>query len=95
MKKKDIAVAVKYDPAVSDAPKVMASGQGTIARKIMDIAEENGIPIQESPELAATLAAVPHGENIPVETFGIVADIITFLMKSDQKLAKKINNQKS
>jgi len=42
-----LAAAIKYDSIRDGAPKVTARGRGTIAEKIIEIAEENGIPIKK------------------------------------------------
>jgi len=72
----NIAVALQFDG--KNAPKVTATGNGLIADKIVDIAEEHDIPLQENPELAAVLAQVPLGDEIPSELYSTVAEVIAF-----------------
>ncbi|MCF8106197.1 MAG: EscU/YscU/HrcU family type III secretion system export apparatus switch protein [Desulfohalobiaceae bacterium] len=73
------AVALLYDRKESQAPVVAASGQGELAGKILKIAEEAGIPIQEDPDLVEVLARVPLGEEIPAEVYQAVAEILVFV----------------
>jgi len=72
----NIAVALQFDS--KNAPKVSATGNGLIADKIVEIAEEHDIPLQENPELAAVLAQVPLGDEIPNELYSAVAEVIAF-----------------
>lgn len=72
----DLAVALRYDGR--DAPRVAAAGRGELAARIERIAREHGIPLREEPELAAALAQVPPGEEIPRELYVAVAEVLAF-----------------
>lgn len=86
------AVALKYDPSQSDAPKVAAKGQGMLADRILETARENGIPIQEDPALVEVLSKLDLDQQIPPELYNLVAEILTFIYRSD-KLAEKGGNR--
>lgn len=73
------AVALLYDRKKDDAPVVAASGQGAVADKILEIADDAGIPVQEDPDLVEILARVPVGDEIPVEVYQAVAEILAFV----------------
>lgn len=74
------AVAVKYDPDVSDAPRVVAKGQDFIALRIKDVAKENEIQIVENKPLARSLyESVDVGQGIPPELYQAVAEVIAFV----------------
>ena len=85
------AVALKYDPSQSDAPRVVAKGQGFLADKILDTAKENGIPIQEDPALVEVLSKLDLDQQIPPELYNLVAEILSFIYRSD-KLAERGKN---
>ena len=75
-----IAVALKYDPAQSDAPVVLAMGQRKIAERIKAIAKAQGIPTIENKPLArALLASARVGTSIPAELYVAVAEILAFV----------------
>jgi flagellar biosynthesis protein len=78
------AVALLYDRQKSGAPIVKASGQGELAGKILAVAEEAGIPIHEDPDLVEVLAGVPLEDEIPVELYQAVAEILSFVYKLNQ-----------
>lgn len=76
-----IAIALRYDSERDRAPVVVAKGKGTIAEKIMQIAEENGVPVIRKPELARTLySVVDVGDEIPPEFYKAVAEVIALIM---------------
>jgi flagellar biosynthesis protein len=74
-----LAAAIKYDGAGDNAPKVTVSGRGIIAEKIIAIAEENGIPIKNDPDLVQVLSKLKVGAEIPVELYRAVAEILAFV----------------
>lgn len=83
-KSRKLAVALQY--AEGDrAPKVIASGAGEIAKRILDLAHEHNIPIRSDHALADILSQVRVGEQIPPETYKVVAEILAFLYKTDLK----------
>jgi len=74
------AVAIRYQPTdASSAPKVVASGRGWIAEKILEVAFAHGVKVREDPDLAEILAAVDLDEEIPVEAFIAVAEILRYV----------------
>jgi flagellar biosynthesis protein len=91
MQKKTIskAVAILYDENKGAAPQVVASGQGIIAQKIIATAEEAGIHIQEDPDLVELLAKVPLGDEIPVELYQTVAEVLAFVYQVNNKFKEK------
>ncbi len=52
------AIALKYNHNKDRAPKVIAKGKGEIAKKIIEIAKENKIPLYEDRGLAQVLEAL-------------------------------------
>ena len=78
----ELAIALEYDPADHDAPRVIAKGAGYIAERIREIAGENGIPIVRKPDLAQVLfRTVEVGRTIPVELYKAVADILAYVYR--------------
>ncbi|WP_075217022.1 EscU/YscU/HrcU family type III secretion system export apparatus switch protein [Mongoliimonas terrestris] len=75
-----VAVALRYD--APNAPSVVASGRGHLAAAILAKAEEAGVPVDENPALAEALAALPVGDEIPVELYRAVAAVIGFVLQT-------------
>ncbi len=82
------AVALGYDPNEDGAPKVIASGKGALAEKIIEQAKENKIPVHEDSKLADTLSRLEIGEMIPPELYEVVAEILVFVDAMDKIKAK-------
>jgi len=82
----NIAVALKYDGSVMNAPQVVASGKGFIAEKIIEAAREFDIPVESDPVLAEALSQMDLGQEIPPELYQVVAEILVFIMETDRKL---------
>ena len=81
------AVAIQYKEKEMNAPKVVAKGMNMVAKKIKEIAKENGVTIVEKPELARELyKKVNIGNVIPEELYQAVAEILAYVYK-----AKKAN----
>lgn len=87
----DKAVAILYDENTGQAPKVVASGQGEVARKIIAIAEEAGIHIQEDHNLVELLAKIPLGDEIPTELYQTVAEVLSFVYQVNEKFKNKLS----
>ena len=82
------AVALKYVPKVDRAPKVTAKGSGLVAEKILELAKQHGVPIQEDPVLVQILAQLDFYQEIPPSVYGVVAEILAFIYKMNQKYRK-------
>jgi len=79
-----IAVALSYNPIDNyTAPEVVASGRGLIAEQILKLAFEHGVKVHEDADLAEILTALEIGEEIPVEAFIAVAEILRYVYASD------------
>lgn len=72
------AAAVRYRHGEDDAPRMVACGGGDIARQIVEIARECGIPIEEDGDLLHLLEQLDLGEEIPPELYTMVAEILAF-----------------
>lgn len=76
------AVALKYDPATSAAPVVVAKGMHLIAQRIREVAQEHGIPVIENPPLCrAIYKAARTGQEIPPDLYEAVAAILAFVYR--------------
>jgi len=88
-KSPDKAIAILYNENDAAAPRVVASGKGVIAEKIIATAREAGIHIQEDANLVELLAKVPLGEQIPVELYQTVAEVLAFVYRMNEKFKDK------
>lgn len=77
------AVALEYEPS-DKAPKVIASGRGYLAEKIINTAEEENIPIHQDAKLTKSLENIEIGEFIPQELYQVVAEVLVFVDAMDK-----------
>ncbi|MCI8599395.1 MAG: type III secretion protein [Lachnospiraceae bacterium] len=75
------AVALKYDENKHAAPIIVASGMGYMAEKIVEVANENGVPIYEDNSLATVLTQLNLGAEIPPELYQAVVDIYAYFLR--------------
>ena len=81
------AVALEYEPG-DMAPKVIASGQGKLAERIIEVAKEADVPVHQDAKLAESLSILDIGEYIPPELYNIVAEVLVFVDSMDKIQAK-------
>lgn len=79
------AVALGYKPAKDQAPRVIAKGLGSLAQKIVDIAKENKIYVQEDPLLFNSLYKLQLGEEVPVKLYKVIAELLAFVFRINKK----------
>jgi len=73
------AVALRYDEDGGAAPRVVASGVGEVAQRILDTAAESGVPIQSDTDLVELLSTCELHAEIPVELYDAVAQLLAWL----------------
>lgn len=76
------AVALKYDPDGSGAPRVVAKGKDLIAARIREIAAENRVPLFAAPPLARALyRSTKLGQEIPGALYSAVAQVLAYIFQ--------------
>ena len=84
MKKEDKikkAVALKYERGKDAAPKLVAKGRGPLAEKILALARQNKIPIEQDSTLMEALYRLDINEEIPEELYQVVAELLAFIYR--------------
>lgn len=91
--KRSRAIALKYEEG-ERAPKVIASGAGEIAKRILQLAKDNEVPVKRDDTLVELLAKLDLGCQIPEETYQAVAEILAFLYRTDLDWQKRKARQR-
>lgn len=81
------AVALEYDPH-DEAPKIIATGKGILAEKIIEKAKEANVPVHQDGKLAGTLSKLEIGDMIPPELYEAVAEVLIFVDAMEKIRAK-------
>ncbi|KKC38802.1 hypothetical protein WH87_07830 [Devosia epidermidihirudinis] len=85
LKPRSVAVALQYEKGSREAPRVVASGRGLVADRIVALAEENGVVIEANPVLAEALSGVEIDDSIPLELYEAVAVVIGYVLRVGAK----------
>ena len=73
------AVALQYG-AGDNAPVIVASGQGYLAEKIVELAADNGVPIYEDNSLSTILTQLQLGQEIPSDLSQAIVEIYVYFL---------------
>jgi flagellar biosynthetic protein FlhB len=88
------AVALGFDFATMEAPRMLAKGRNLLAEEIKAEARWAGVPIIENPPLARSLyRSVEVGQPIPVDLYAAVAAILAYLYR--QRLEAEMRERRS
>lgn len=79
-----MAAALHYEDSDNGAPKVTASGKGQVAAKIIQLAKERSIPIEEDMSLVAELIDMDLGENVPPQLYSVIAEILLLIERMEK-----------
>ena len=82
------AVALGYQKEKQLAPKVLASGKGENAAKIISLAKQHGVPIKEDEDLIEILSKLDLGDEIPPNMYKAVAEVFVFIYQIANKTEK-------
>ena len=86
-----LAVALRYDPEVADAPVVVAMGSRKLAERIRRVALESGVPVIENrPVARALFATAKVGRPIPPALYVAVAEILAFVFRQRGNVANAV-----
>ena len=80
-----LAAAIKYDAKKDRAPKITAKGRGLIAEKIIALAKQHDIPVKEDPHLVQILYRLDLDEEIPIELYRAVAEVLAFVYSLNEQ----------
>jgi len=84
------AAAISYDPGEQDVPVLAAFGEGYLAKKIVEVAQESGIPVLPDPSLSSMLSKISVGDEISPELYEAVAKVLAFVSEVDRSYGEKI-----
>lgn len=80
------AVALRYDQQKDAVPRVVASGRGPLAERIVDVAREHDIDIYEDPDLIELLSKLHVDDYIPDKLFLAVAEVMAYVYRINNRM---------
>lgn len=78
------ATALRYAEGET-APKVVATGRGLIAERIVAEARAAGVPVRDDAALAEALGSLELGRDIPEPLFKAVAEALAWAYRIDTR----------
>ncbi|NBI06837.1 EscU/YscU/HrcU family type III secretion system export apparatus switch protein [Senegalia massiliensis] len=88
MKKRNVAIAIRYRADIDKVPRIIAKGKGVVATNIISQAEKSDIYINKDDNLANKLYNLEIGSEIPVDFYEAIASILVFVYEIDEKKGK-------
>jgi len=87
-----LAVAIGYDQATMNAPRVLAKGAYAVAQRIADIARENAIPVVQNIPLARALyRTVQIDGEIPPDLYMAMAEVLAYVYRLQGQKHKTVS----
>jgi flagellar biosynthesis protein len=82
------AVAVRYDPQEDSVPVLVAKGKGYLAERIISLANEHGIHVQQDANLVELLMGLEIEDAIPPQLYQVVARVLALVYRVNKDLAR-------
>jgi len=79
------AAALRYNTEKENAPKIVAKGEGEVAKNIIKIAELNNLPIKKDEDLIELLSKVELDKEVPEALYKAVAEVFSFIYRTTNK----------
>ncbi|WP_456273248.1 EscU/YscU/HrcU family type III secretion system export apparatus switch protein [Bacillus sp. AK031] len=79
------AAVIRYDESEGKGPQVVAQGSGLLATKIMELAKEHNITMQEDSSLVQNLLDIDLGDNIPPQLYSVIAEILLLIEEMENQ----------
>ncbi|MDC7241533.1 MAG: EscU/YscU/HrcU family type III secretion system export apparatus switch protein [Spirochaetales bacterium] len=83
------SLALKWNREKDNAPRMIAAGKGPMAERIITLAREAGVPVEENSLLTEALIDTAPGSEIPPELYQLAAELYIFLMELDSEAAER------
>lgn len=77
------AAVIRYEQG-DKAPTVVAHGRGYVAEKIIELAKQNGVPIEQDAALVQHLLDLDLGDTIPPQLYAVIAEILILIEKMER-----------
>lgn len=81
------AIAMRYRRGQDKAPRIVAKGTGRTAERILELARQHHIPIQQDKDLIRALSLLDLNREIPPALYRAVAEILAFVYRLNESTA--------
>ena len=87
--KEKTAAAIYYDMDNHDTPVMSAFGSGYVAEKMLEVAEQSGVPIHKDKKLSSMLSKLSIGDEISEDMYEAVAKVLAFVAEIDRRYGEQ------
>jgi flagellar biosynthesis protein len=78
------AAVIRYDEEAGKSPTIVAQGTGHVAQKIIELAKQHNVHIQEDSSLVQNLLDIDLGDSIPPQLYSVIAEILILIEEIDK-----------
>ncbi|VXC16058.1 Flagellar biosynthesis protein [Bacillus sp. 349Y] len=79
------AAVIRYDETDGGTPSVIAQGTGVLAERIIQLAQQHGVQMQEDEQLVQHLLDLDLGDNIPPQLYSVIAEVLLLIEEMGMK----------
>ncbi|MDG5471597.1 EscU/YscU/HrcU family type III secretion system export apparatus switch protein [Jeotgalibacillus sp. ET6] len=77
------AAVIRYDEN-GGAPSVVAQGSGALAQRIIELAQEHNVHLEEDESLLANLLDIDLGDSIPPQLYSVIAEMLILIEEMEK-----------
>jgi flagellar biosynthesis protein len=78
------AAVIRYDESGDGSPTIVAQGKGLLASKIMELAKQHNIQMQEDEGLVKNLLDIDLGDNVPPQLYSVIAEVLLLIEEMEK-----------
>ncbi|WP_227394298.1 EscU/YscU/HrcU family type III secretion system export apparatus switch protein [Jeotgalibacillus aurantiacus] len=78
------AAVIRYDEK-EGSPQVVAQGSGALAERILALAKEHNIHLEEDNSLLSDLLDIDLGDTIPPQLYSVIAEILILIEEMEKQ----------
>ncbi len=87
--KRQVAIALKDDPATDAPSRITATGRGKVAEQIISIALANDVKVREDSDLAEVLSVLDVDSVVPLEVLATVSEILSYVYRANAAMTPR------
>lgn len=78
------AAVIRFNEQADKAPTVVAQGRGQLAAKIIEMAKQHNVQMEEDSGLVQNLLDIDLGDNIPPQLYSVMAEILLMIEEMEE-----------
>lgn len=78
------AAVLRFNEQEDKAPIVVAQGRGQLAQKIIELAKQHDVKMEEDSSLVQNLLDIDLGDNIPPQLYSVMAEILLMIEEMEK-----------